>query len=76
MAMLGFDFLVSIESLIAKSLLEVFSPVAFYALRIGFVTFFLAFFLRPNLKVFGKKKTKFVAILSLLITAEMLTCYI
>lgn len=75
-AMLGFVFLMSVESLLAKYILEVFSPVAFYTIRIGILTFFLSLFLRPNLKNFGKKRLRSVFLLSFLITAEMIAWYI
>lgn len=75
LAMLGFVLVISIQALFAKALLEVFSPVAFYTIRVGILTFLFALFLRPNLKVFGKKRTSAVFWLSLLITAQMLSWF-
>ncbi|NTU69447.1 DMT family transporter [bacterium] len=54
-AMLGFALLTSIEGVFIKILLEVFSPIALYSLRIGFLSLLLFVFMRPNFKKVGKK---------------------
>lgn len=49
-AMLGFVVLISIESNLVKTLLEVFSPVALYTIRIGILATLFLLFVKPNLK--------------------------
>ncbi|MBW6431925.1 EamA family transporter [Patescibacteria group bacterium] len=76
LAMMGFVFFVSAEALLAKSVLEVFSPVAYYTFRVGIASVLLALFIRPNLKGFGKKRTKSTALVSLFITVEYIAFFI
>jgi drug/metabolite transporter (DMT)-like permease len=76
LAMLGFVFFVSAEALLAKAILEVFSPVAYYTFRVGIASLLLAVFLRPNLKTLGKKRIKSTALMSLFITVEYIAFFI
>jgi drug/metabolite transporter (DMT)-like permease len=74
-AMLGFVFLSAIGSLLAKYLMEVLSPISYYAIRVGMLTFLASIILRPNLKVFGDKRLSTTLVLAFLITVEMLAYY-
>jgi drug/metabolite transporter (DMT)-like permease len=73
--MLGFVFLSAIGGLLAKYLMEVLSPISYYAIRVGMLTFLASIILRPNLKVFGDKRLSTTLVLAFLITVEMLAYY-
>lgn len=75
LAMLFSIFLFAIDSIIAKYLLEVLSPIAFYTLRIGLLSLLFIITIRPNLKVFGKKRTTSIFLISVLTAVEVLAYY-
>lgn len=74
-AMVAAIFLIAIDSIFAKYLLEVMSSVALYTIRCGFLSFLLLSTLRPNLRVFGKKRVLSIAGVAFVITIETFGYY-
>lgn len=74
-AILAAVFLSAFDSIFAKHLLEVLSPVALYTIRCGILSLLLVATLKPNMKVFGKKRILSIAGVSFVITLEVFGYY-
>ncbi|MDD3481216.1 MAG: DMT family transporter [Patescibacteria group bacterium] len=76
LAIMGFAILIAIEQNLAKYMLEVFSPVAFYTIRIGFMSTLFLLFVRPSLKKVDLKLSGHVFLNGTIIAIEYVLSYI
>jgi len=75
LSMLGFVFLMAIESLLVKKLLEIFSPLALYTFRTGILAILFLIFLGANIKNISPKKYFHIFIAALTVTAHYVFMY-
>lgn len=75
LAMLGFVLLFAVEANLVKPLLEVFSPVALYTIRIGILSAMFLLLTKPNLKKVKKDSFWQVLLIALIVAVEYSAFY-
>lgn len=73
--MLGYVICFAAEAIFIKIALGAINPIALYIIRVGILTTLLLIYFKPNLKVFGEKRTASTVLVAFAVLIEFFSRY-